>query len=141
MKKDKLPQDQSALKDFTRELCYVKGDGDKYESALSTGWDVKKEALDFAWDEIKRRITDAAEEVVNGKRSPVAFFMEVNLMDMPTLSGYTGIWGINIKRHMKPHVFKKLSDKKLEKYAQAFGITKDELANFDGTDIDRYLQK
>lgn len=141
MKKDNLPQDKSALKDFTRELCYVKGDSDKYESALSTGWDVKKDALDLAWQEINRRIEDAALAVKEGKKSPVLFFMELNLMDMPTLAGYTGFWKISIKRHMKPSVFKKLSEKKLAIYAREFKITVDELVNFDGTNIDKYTQK
>lgn len=141
MKKDQLPQDESALNNVTREVCYVKGDNDKYESALSTGWNVKKEALDFAWDEINRRIEDAAAQIKEGKKSPILFFMELNLMDMPTLSGYTGFWKISIKRHMKPGVFKKLSPKKLATYAQAFKISVDELKNFDGTDIGNYLKK
>lgn len=142
MKKDNLPQDTSkALKDFTREVCYVKDENGKYEKALSTGWDVKSEALDEAWAEINRRIEEAAQDVKNGIKSPVAFFMEVMLMDLPTLSGYTGFWGITIKRHMKPSVFKKLSKKRLDIYAREFKITTDELVNFDGTNIDKYTQK
>lgn len=142
MKKDNLPQDPSkALQDFTREVCYVKDENGKYEKALSTGWNVKSEALDEAWSEIDRRIEEAAIAVKNGTKSPVVFFMEVMLMDMPTLAGYTGFWKLSIKRHMKPSVFKKLSEKKLDIYAKAFKITTNELVNFDGTNIDKYTQK
>jgi hypothetical protein len=141
MKKDSLPQDPSALKNFTREVCYVKDEGGKYEQGLSTGWNVKADALDEAWVEINRRIEDAAYAVEKGEKSPVLFFMELRLMDFPTLSGYTGFWKFTILRHMKPKKFKKLSKKRLGIYAKVFKISVDELTSFDGRDIDRYTKK
>ncbi|HNP17063.1 MAG TPA: hypothetical protein PKL31_01410 [Fulvivirga sp.] len=140
MKKDSLPQDPSALKNFTREVCYVKDEDGKYEQGLSTGWNVKADALNEAWVEINRRIEEAAKQVELGKKSPVLFFMELRLMDYPTLSGYTGFWKFTIKRHMKPSVFKKLSEKKLKIYAKVFKISVDELKSFDGRNIDRYTK-
>ncbi|UII27334.1 hypothetical protein LVD15_02585 [Fulvivirga maritima] len=141
MKKEDLPQDSSALRDVTREVCYVKDDDGKYGQSLSTGWKVKADALDEAWADINDRVREAAEEVKSGKKSPVLFFMEVNIMDYPTLSGYTGFWKWTIKRHIKPSVFKKLSDKKLGKYAAAFKISVEELKRFDGGNIDKYIRK
>ncbi len=141
MKKDNLPQDHSALENFTREVCYVKDKGSKYEQSLSTGWEVKAEALNEAWKEINRRIEDARKAVESGEKSPVLFFMELNLMDFPTLCGYTGFWKFTIKRHMKPRVFKKLSEKKLGIYAKAFKISIEELIHFDGKNIDKYTKK
>jgi hypothetical protein len=132
MKKEELPQDDSALKSMTRELCYVKDENGHYTTELSTGWQVKSEALDSAWDDIKERIEDARKQVTAGNASPILYFMELRLMDMLVLSGYTGFWKFNIKRHLKPEVFKKLSDTKLNKYAQAFDISLDELKHFKG---------
>jgi hypothetical protein len=132
MKKEELPQDDSALKAMTRELLYVKDNEGKYTTGLSTGWDVKKDALDNAWDDIKERVEAARLAVKNGEKSPVYYFMELKLMDFPVLSGYTGFWSFTIKRHLKPNVFKSLSDKKLGIYAKAFDITVDELKNFKG---------
>ncbi|MBL7882664.1 MAG: hypothetical protein JNL69_01240 [Bacteroidia bacterium] len=130
MKKEELPQDDSALKVMTRELCYVKDADGKYTTGLSTGWAVKKEALDNAWEDINERIQHALLAVKNGEKSPIYYFMELKLMDMPVLSGYTGFWSFTIKRHLKPSVFKKLSEKKLSIYANAFEISVDELKNF-----------
>lgn len=132
MKKEELPQDESALKVMTRELCYVKDQDGKYTTGLSTGWDVKKQALENAWDDIKERVEAARLAVKNGEKSPVYYFMELNIMDMPVLKGYTGFWGFTIKRHMKPSVFKKLNDKTLGIYAKAFDISLEELKNFKG---------
>ncbi|WP_025761994.1 hypothetical protein [Dyadobacter tibetensis] len=132
MKKEDLPQDPSALGAHTRELCYVKNDSGKYETALSQGWEVKKLALDSAWDEVEERIAAAQQAVKDGVSSPIRYFMELRLMDVSVLSGYTGIFPFFIKRHLKPSVFKKMSDKKLQKYADAFEITLDTLKNFKG---------
>ncbi|REA59482.1 hypothetical protein DSL64_17680 [Dyadobacter luteus] len=132
MKKEDLPQEPGALSRLTRELCYVKNEDGKYETALSKGWDVKKEALDSAWDNVNDRVEEARKAVANGEKSPVYYFMELRLMDLTVLAGYTGFFSFFIKRHLKPSVFKELSDKKLQKYANAFDITVDELKNFKG---------
>lgn len=132
MKKEDLPQDPSALVGVTREVCYVKDKDGKYTSDLSTGWDVKKQALDNAWEDINDRVQEAAAKVKSGEISPIYYFMEKKLMDISLLSGYTGFWKFTIKRHFKPSVFKSLSDSKLEVYAKAFDISLDELKKFNG---------
>ncbi len=129
MKKSELPQDKSALESFTREVCYVKNESGKYETDLSTGWEVKKVALDHAWEDIERRIEEARQRVVAGEVSPILYYMELNLMDFTVLSGYTGFWKWQIRRHLKPRVFNKLKDSRLKRYADAFGISIDELRN------------
>ena len=53
-------------------------------------------------------------------------------MDLTILSGYTGYWKFNIKRHFKPSVFQSLSEEKYKKYAKTFEISVDELKNFKG---------
>lgn len=132
MKQEDLPQDHSALEGVTRDLCYVKNADGKYTTDLSKGWDIKKQALDNAWEDINERVLDAAALVKSGEKSPVYYFMEKKLMDLIVLSGYTGFWKFNIKRHFNPAIFSKLSDAKLSKYAQAFEITLEELKSFKG---------
>ena len=132
MKKEDLPQEPGALSRLTRELCYVKNEEGKYETALSKGWDIKKEALDSAWVEVNDRVEEARRAVVNGENSPIYYFMELNLMDLGVLSGYTGFFTFFIKRHLRPSVFNALSENKLKKYADAFNIPVSELKNFKG---------
>jgi hypothetical protein len=123
MNKKDIPQDHSALVNYIRELCYAVGEDGKYETANSTGWEVKTTALEVAWKDIEQRILAAKEKVSRGEVSPVLFYMELRLMDMTLLSAYTGFWKWSIKRHMKPGVFKKLSQKKLAIYAEVFDVS------------------
>src|SRR5690606_1138713 len=131
MKKEELPQDKSALENFTREVCYVKNEDGKYETELSIGWETKKVALDQAWEEIERRKAEAIEQIRAGKASPILYFMENALMDIPVLAGYTGLAKWRIKRHLKAGPFKKLSQDLLKRYADAFDIEPAELTNFN----------
>lgn len=123
MKKDEIPQDPSALDKFTKEVCYAVDSSGNYVTELSRGWEVKATALDVAWKDIEQRITAARQKVLNGEASPLLFFMELRLMDTGILSAYTGFWKWQVKRHLTPAGFAKLSDKKLQQYAEAFNVS------------------
>ena len=127
MKKDEVPQDLGALGKITKELCYATDNDGKYVAEQSIGWDVKKSALDVAWGDIEKRIAAARQKVLSNNASPVLFFMEYRLMDSAILAGYTGFWQWQIKRHTRPAVFNKLSSKTLQKYADAFNVSIDDL--------------
>lgn len=122
MKKENVPQDVSALGMITKEVCYATDSSGKYVTELSSGWDVKINALDVAWEDIAKRTEAAKQKVLNNEASPLLFFMEYRLMDISILSDYSGYWKWQIKRHLKPGVFKRLSDKRLQKYADAFNV-------------------
>ena len=130
MKQSEVPQDPSPLDKFTKEVCYAVDDKGDYTTALSRGWQVKADALGITWQEAEERTADAREKVKKGEASPILVFMELNMMDLPIVAAYTGFWQWTIKRHLKPEVFKNLSDSKLQKYATAFDITIEDLKNF-----------
>lgn len=127
MKKQDIPQDPSALDKFTKEICYVVDDSGKYVTELSRGWEVKAEALSVAWQDIEARKENAKQKVELGEASPILYFMELRLMDLEIIAAYTGFWKWQIKRHMKPGIFQKLSAKKLKKYAEIFEVTVEDL--------------
>lgn len=127
MKKEDIPQDDGALNKLTKEVVYAVDQSGKYTTELSTGWEVKAEALDLAWEDIQKRIELARKKVINGEASPLLYFMELRLMDTGIISAYTGFWKWTIRRHMKPAVFNKLPVEKLQKYASAFNVTVEEL--------------
>ncbi|MGU3376614.1 hypothetical protein [Chryseobacterium sp. M5A1_1a] len=133
MKKQDLPQDESNLKSANMtEVLYVMDENDNYTTANSTGWEAKKAALDESMELIHERIEEAKQNVANTMVSPIVYFMELNKMDMGVLASYVGMWQWRVKRHFNPKVFKTLSETTLKKYADAFGISVNELKNFDG---------
>jgi hypothetical protein len=131
MKKEDVPQDLSSLGKITMEVCYALDNSGKYVTELSKGWDIKITALDTTWKDIEGRIATAREKVLNREASPILFFMERGLMDIGILADYTGFWKWQIKRHLKPGVFKNLSDKKLQRYAEVFNVSIDDFKNMN----------
>lgn len=127
MKKEDIPQDDGALNKLTKEIVYAVDNSGKYVTGLSTGWKVKATALDLAWEDIEQRIEHARQKVISNQASPVLYFMELRLMDIGIVAAYTGFWKWTIRQHLKPASFKKLSQKKLQQYAEAFNITVEEL--------------
>lgn len=127
MKKEEIPQDDGALNKLTREVVYAVDGSGNYSTELSTGWDVKTKALDLAWQDIEKRIETARQKVLNNEASPILYFIELRLMDMGILAAYTGYWKWTIKRHLKPGVFKRLTEIKLQRYADAFNVSVEEL--------------
>jgi hypothetical protein len=131
MKKEEVPQDKGNLSNINmKELVYATDEKGNYTTALSTGWEPKTIALSNAIDEISERVAIAKAQVENHEVSPIVYFMEHSRMDIAILSSYVGMWQWRVKRHFKPKVFAKLNDKILQKYAETFNISIDELRNF-----------
>lgn len=131
MKKEEVPQDEGNLSNKNmKELVYATDEKGNYTTALSTGWEPKTIALSNSIEEISERVAIAKAQVENNEVSPIVYFMEYSRMDIAILSSYVGMWQWRVKRHFKPKGFAKLSDKILQKYAETFDISIDELRNF-----------
>mgnify|MGYP003391672605 CR=1 FL=1 len=133
MKKSEVPQDQSSLKDKNyKELYYAVDEDGKFTTELSTGWEPKTIVQEYNLNHLKEIIEEAKNKVKNGESSPIEYFMELNRMDWAVLADYMNKWVWQIKRHRNPNVFKNLSNKTLNKYAETFGISVQELKSFTG---------
>lgn len=133
MKKSEVPQDSGRIvQKGSREMYYAVDENGEYTTALSTGWEAKNIVQDHTMEVLQAEIEQAKADVRGGKVSPIYYFMLLTRMDVVVLSGYTGFWKWRVKRHFRPTIFNKLSDRKLQKYADAFDITVAELKNFKG---------
>jgi hypothetical protein len=65
--------------------------------------------------------------VLAGRSSPLEYWMYAQRLDLPQLSQVTGLWQWRIRRHFRPEIFAKLSQKVLESYAWVMGITVEQL--------------
>ena len=132
MKKNDVPQDKSSLEtDNHKELCYAVDDEGEYTTAQSTGWQPKTIALDNAIQEINERINNAKTRVLNGETSPVEYYMECHKMDISILASYVGLFKWQVKNHFKLKKFNGLSEKTLERYANVFEISVNQLKDIE----------
>ena len=128
MKSKDVPQDDAnMMQGKFREPVYSLDKDGNYTTVKSVGWNPKNEVMQEAWDVANEKIEDVKQKVIAGKLSPIAYYLEKKLMDVSLLAKYMGLWKWTVKKHLKPKNFKKLSNEVLEKYAEVFDITKEEL--------------
>jgi len=84
-----------------------------------------------SWDAAEERLEQVKQLVVIGKASPIAYYMEKILMEVPMLAAYMEMPKWRVKRHLKFKVFKRLKPEILAKYGEIFGITVEELTKPD----------
>ena len=130
MKKQEVPQDQGLTEGLNIDLCYALDENGNYVAVHSTGWQPKTDAMLQAWDVIHEKVEQVRQKVLSGELSPIAYFMEKNLMDVKLLADYADLPKRKVRKHLKPDRFIKLDDQILQRYAETFGITVEELRNF-----------
>lgn len=126
---NEVPQDDDGfLKEGKiRDVCYALDENGNYKQVLSIGWKPKNDALKQAWELVNEKAEDVRQQVLQGKLSPIAYHLEKKLMTPAILSQYTGFAVWRVKRHLKPAVFKKLKPTVLQKYAEVFNLSVEEL--------------
>jgi len=132
MKAKEVPQDdENLLEGKFKDPIYTLDENGNYTTSYSVGWDVKNAVLKNAWGVINEKMEQARQDVLNGKASPILYYMEKTIMDTSLLAKYTGFWRWRVKKHLKPKEFKKLNEEKLKKYADIFDLTVEELKDID----------
>lgn len=121
-----IPQDNSKIFRGQKKVIYATRNGN-YESGTTSGWDDEEFATQQAVEELKQQTEQALQAVKNGEKSPLYYLMYKYRFDEQSLAQATGFWQWQIRRHCKPEVWVKLSEKKLEKYAGVFGVDIEEL--------------
>jgi hypothetical protein len=124
-----LTDDKELIYKYNRELFYhfdkEKGFTQKVDYQNSDNQVIIKQS----WDAAAQRLEEVRQQMMIGKLSPVAYYMEKILMEVPMLAAYMEMPKWRVKRHMKSRVFKKLKPGTLAKYAGIFNITMEELKN------------
>ena len=130
MKTTDVPQDDAnMMRGIFREPIYSLDKNGNYTTIRSVGWDPKNAVMQEAWDNVNDKIEQTRQKVLVGKLSPIAYYIEKNIMDTGLVAQYMGMWKWTVKKHLKPRNFAKLNDEILEKYAKVFSITKEELVD------------
>jgi hypothetical protein len=132
MKLDEVPQDEAFLiEGKIRDMCYVVDKDGQYTRVLSKGWSPKNEAIRLAWDVIYEHAEETRNLVLSGKRSPIAFYMELNIMNLTLLANYMELPKWKVRRHLRMKGFNRLNAGLLARYAGALNITPEELTDME----------
>jgi len=133
MKKKEVPQDEGLTEGLFEDVCYALDENGNYTVVPSTGWQPKTDAMLQAWDVIHEKVEQVRQRVLSGELSPIAYYMEKNIMDLRLLADYAGLPKRKVRKHLKPDHFNKSDDQILMRYAETFGVSVEMLRNFRET--------
>jgi hypothetical protein len=132
MEKDQVPQDKENLNEGKlAKLYYATDDKGHYVKVNSIGWEPETVAMQQAWDVVNDDVEDARKKVLEGKASPLLYYMKKNIMTPALVASYASTVSFMVRLHCTPFFFNKLSRKQLEKYAYTFRISVEQLLNKD----------
>ena len=137
MKIDDVPQDQGMINDGRREVCYAVDEEGRYVMTGSAGWEPKNIANSQAWELIDIAARKALAKVRAGKASPLAYHMANHQMSVGLLAKYAGINYFKVWLHLKPASFKRLTPDLLGRYAEAFGMSVEDLTSVPDIHVSR----
>ena len=126
-----VPQEGNSTLGGHRKALYARGDDGKLHIVQSAGWEVEEIVTRQAIDDLLRLTEEARQRVVSGQTSPLEYHMYRVRMDVPLLSQASGIWQWRIRRHFRPAVFASLSPALLARYADAMGLSIEQLKKAD----------
>lgn len=126
-----VPQEGNSTLGGHRKAMYARGADGKLHIVQSAGWEVEEIVTRQAVDDLLRLTEEARQRVLAGQTSALEYHMYRVRMDVPLLSQASGIWQWRIRRHFRPAVFAGLSASLLATYADAMGMTVEQLKKAD----------
>lgn len=127
MKKDEVPQETAkAFLGHSKALYALDEKGD-YKIVPSAGWEAEEIVLDQAIAEYDSAAAECLIRARAGAASPLEYHMHKCRMDVLLLAQSTGYFQWQVRRHLRPGIFPKLSDSKKQRYAEALGLKPEDL--------------
>jgi hypothetical protein len=124
---NEVPQEGNRTLGSHRKALYAKDADGKMVIVPSRGSEVDETVTMQAVDRMNALAADAKARALAGQTAPLEYWMYARRMDVALLSQVSGIWQWRIRRHLQPQRFNKLSTKLLESYAEALGLTADQI--------------
>lgn len=127
MNKHEVPQDKAKSFEGQRKALYAVNESGEYEITASSGWEAEEVVLDLAVAQYSLLTAASLQRVNEGISSPLEYHMHHRRMDITLLAQSAGHFKWQVRRHLKPTVFSRLSVVKQECYAEALGLSLTEL--------------
>lgn len=123
MRTTEVPQDCNPTLNGERKAVYAIDENGNYAVVPSRGWAVEEIVTSAAIEEYDLLRIEAWEKVRQGNLSPLGYHMYAKRFLVETLSQACGLFRWQVTRHLKPENFRKLTPKKLQRYADTLGIS------------------
>ncbi len=130
MKIDETPQDNIRTLGGFKKALYALDEQGRYRTCATSGWEVEEIVLMDALADYARKAREARAQALENKVSPIAYFMHLRYMDPITLAQAMGLFRWQVRRHLKPEVFRRLKDSTLQRYADLFRVPVGALKHF-----------
>jgi len=127
MRKTDVPQDARPEYGGERRALYAVDDSGRYATVPSAGWRADAIVNQQAVEEYGRLAAEALQRAREGSASALEFHMYDRRMELETLAQVTGLWRWRVRRHLRPAHFARLSPELMRRYADALGITVEQL--------------
>jgi len=122
-----VPQEGNRTLGSHRKALYAKDANGRMVMVPSRGSEVDETVTMQAVHRLQALADDAKTRVRAGTSAPLEYWMYARRMDVALLSQTSGVWQWRIRRHFKPQRFEQLSPRILARYAQALGLTTEQL--------------
>ena len=120
---DAVPQEGNTTLGGHRKAMYARNSQGRLVLAPSNGWEAEEIVTRHAVDTLHALAEAARSRVRAGLASPLEYWMFERRMDLALLAQTSGYWRWQVRRHLRPQVFARLSAVQLERYAQALGLS------------------
>lgn len=131
MRPDEVPQESAPLFEGQRKAVYVVDKDGHYQIAQSGGAEAEVTVTEDAVAWFAKLAEDARQRALRGEGSPLEYHMFRVRLDEPTLASAAGIWRWRVRRHLTTQGFAKLTPALLDRYADALGLTVEQLQTLD----------
>ncbi|MDR2207585.1 MAG: hypothetical protein LBE22_01215 [Azoarcus sp.] len=126
-----VPQENSATYGGHLKAVYARSGDGRLGLTQTCGWEAEETVTRQAVQMFEDLAAAALERARAGQSSPLEIHMYRARMDIALLAQASGFWRWQVRRHIRPAVFARLSKAHRARYAQALGIDPDQLDTVD----------
>jgi hypothetical protein len=117
-----VPQENSTTYGGHLKAVYARASDGRLSLVQSCGWEAEETVTRQAIQAFEELAAAALERVRAGQSSPLEVHMYRARMDITLLAQACRLWRWQVRRHIRPAVFARLSQATRARYADALGI-------------------
>lgn len=115
------------IADNIRTVSYIADANGNQELVTGCYWQPVNVVNHQAWQEIDKQVAASKQKILSGRVSCLHYYMTANQMSVGLLARYTNQSSLLVRLHLLPFFFQRLSNDRLQIYADLFKVDVDDL--------------